>query len=111
MGEGPRGTVAAMWAVLTLGCGVAVAILWIGAILDVSSIGGSPTPSATAEGRFSLNLAAVVSVVAALITVILAIVLLRRGVHRAGAVVALFLAVCAPWVPVVIAVSGRLAGE
>lgn len=110
-GEGPRLLPAAMWSVLVLGCGVAVAILWLYALVAVLAIGGAPTPDATASGRECLNAAAVVSSVAAVIVVVLASILLRRGVHRTGAVVAMLLAVCAPWLPIGAAVFVRLAGE
>ncbi|GAA1493938.1 hypothetical protein GCM10009627_22840 [Curtobacterium herbarum] len=111
MRTGERGVAAAMWVVLVLGCGVVVAMLWFGAMLDVFTLGVMPTPAATASGRASLNAAAVVSVAAASTTVVLAVVLLWRGVHRVGAAVALVLALCAPWVPVWIAMNPVLAGE
>lgn len=38
--EGPRRIVAAMWVVLVLGCGVAVAVLWFGAVR--TAVGASP---------------------------------------------------------------------
>ena len=107
--EGPRGIVAAMWVVL--GCGVAVAVLWASALLDVFTLSTTPSPLAAAAGHRSLDVAAVVSVTSAVATVVLAVVLLRRGLYRVGAVVALVLALVAPWVPVAVAVSANLAGD
>lgn len=111
VGAGWRGVVAAMWVVLVLGCGVAVAVLWFYGLLAVFTLGGTPTPAATANGRVTLNAAAVVSVASALVTAVLAVVLLRRGVHRVGAAVALLLALCAPWIPVWVGLHPVLAGE
>jgi hypothetical protein len=109
--EGPRRIVAAMWVVLVLGCGVAVAVLWASALLDVFTLSTTPSPSAATAGHRSLDAAAVVSVTSAVATMVLAVVLLRRGLHRVGAVVALVLALVAPWVPVAVAVSADLAGD
>ncbi|MBF4581627.1 hypothetical protein ITJ54_02985 [Curtobacterium sp. VKM Ac-2865] len=109
--EGPRGMIAAMWVVLVLGCGVAVAVLWFGALLDVFTLSTTPSPSAAAAGHRSLDAAAVVSAASAVATVVMAVVLLRRGLHRVGAVVALVLALVAPWVPVAVAASASLAGD
>ncbi|WP_267421939.1 MULTISPECIES: hypothetical protein [unclassified Curtobacterium] len=109
--EGPRGIVAAMWVVLVVGCGVAVAVLWASALLDVFTLSTTPAPSAAAAGHRSLDAAAVVSVASAVATVVLAVVLLRRGRHRVGAVVAVVIAFMAPWVPVAVAVSASLAGD
>ena len=110
-GAGWRGVVATMWVVLVLGCGVAVAVLWFYGLLAVFTLGGTPTASATANGRATLNAAAVVSVASALVTAVLAVILLRRGVHRAGAAVALILALCAPWIPVWVGLHPVLIGE
>jgi len=113
-GAGWRGVVATMWVVLVLGCGVAVAVLWFYGLLAVFTLGGAPTPAATANGRVTLNAAAVVSVASALVTVVLAVLavlLLWRGVHRVGAAVALVLALCAPWIPVWVGLHPVLAGE
>ncbi len=100
-----------MSVVLVLGSSVAVAVLWFSGLLAVFTLGGSPTSSATANGRVHLNAAAVVSVAAALGTVILEVVLLRQGVHRIGAAVALVLALCAPMGPMWTAMNLVLAGE
>lgn len=111
VGAGWRAVVATMWVVLVLGCGVAVAVLWFYGLLAVFTLGGTPTPSATANGRVTLNAAAFVSVASALVTTVLAVILLWRGVHRVGAGVALVLAPCAPWIPVWVGLHPVLAGE
>jgi len=111
VGAGWRAVVATMWVVLVLGCGVAVAVLWFYGLLAVFTLGGTPTPAATANGRVTLNAAAFVSVASALVTAVLAVILLWRGVHRVGAGVALVLALCAPWIPVWVGLHPVLAGE
>ena len=105
-------TAALMWTIWALTCVIGVVVCWLIAASSLLTFFGSPvSESQTSRARLLIDAAPAVSAAGALAVVTLAIIGLAKARLSASGRVVLVLALLSPWVPLIVALQVRLAGE